>query len=138
MSLDDRLTERVREILAQRRGVTEKPLMGTAAFMVNGTMCCAVGRDGLLIRVEPEARERLLDQPFVSAMKLGVRTMKGFVLVAHEGVRTRAKLAKWLERGIAARGRSPRSTAEPGKKGSSTRRRPASKDRSSRARSSAK
>ena len=76
--------------------------MGSLAFMVGGRMCCSVGRDNLLIRVDAEGRERLLTNPFVSPMKLGGRTMKGFVRVAPEGFRTRAQLAKWIEQGIAA------------------------------------
>ena len=102
MAHDEKLAERVREILSERRAVTEKRLMGTLAFMVNGSMCCSVGRDGLLVRVEAEERERLLADPLVSPMKLGKRTMKGFVRVAAEGLKTRARLAKWLERGMAA------------------------------------
>lgn len=102
MAYDEKLAERVREVLSGRRAVTEKRLMGTLAFMVNGSMCCSVGRDGLLVRVDAEERERLLEDPLVSPMKLGKRTMKGFVRVAAEGIKTRARLVKWLDRGIAA------------------------------------
>ena len=102
MAYDDKLAERVRTILAVRPGVSEKHLMGTLAFMVNGTMCCSVGQDGLLVRVDARERDQLLGKPFVSPMKLGARTMKGFVRVSSEGLRTRANVAKWLERGIAS------------------------------------
>src|SRR6187549_2489431 len=102
MAYDEKLAERVRAVLAERRGVSEKALMGSLAFMVNGSMCCSVGRDNLLVRVDAEERERLLGDPFVLPMKLGSRTMKGFVRVAPEGFRTRARLAQWIEQGIAA------------------------------------
>jgi len=102
MAYHEKLAERVRAILAERRGVTEKRLMGTVAFLVNGAMCCSVGRDGLLVRVDAEERGQLLGVPFVSPMKLGARTMKGFVRIALEGLRTRARLEKWIERGIAS------------------------------------
>lgn len=103
MAYDEKLAKRVRTILAERPGVIEKPLMGTLAFMVNGTMCCTVGSDGrLLVRVDAPARAELLAKPFVSPMKLGSRTMKSFVRVAPEAFRTRATLAEWIERGIAA------------------------------------
>lgn len=103
MAYDEKLAQRVRTILAEHPGVAEKPMMGTLAFMVHGTMCCTVGSDGgLLVRVTVEEREGLLSEPLVSPMKLGGRTMKGFVRVAPQAFPTRAKLAKWLERGIAA------------------------------------
>ena len=119
MVYDEKLAERVRAILAERRGVTEKRLMGTLAFMVNGALCCSVGRDGLLVRVDPEERGQLLEQPFVSPMKLGARTMQGFVRIALEAVRTRARLEKWIERGIESgavrrkKGTTPRAVSLP-------------------------
>jgi len=102
MTYDEKLVDRVRAILAKQRGVTEKKLMGTLAFMVNGAMCCSVGRDGLLVRIFAEERTQLLTDTFVTSMTLGSRTMKAFLRVAPEALRTRAKLAKWIERGIAA------------------------------------
>jgi len=111
MAYDEKLAQRVRTLLAERRGVTEKRLMGTLAFMVNGSMCCSVGPDGLLVRVDTETREQLLGEPFVSPMKLGARTMKGFVRVAFEGLGTRAKVAKWIARGIAAAARPKKKTS---------------------------
>ena len=102
MAYDEKLAERVRQLLATRRGVAEKKLMGTLAFMVEGVMCCSVGGDGLLVRVKAEERAALLLEPSVSAMKLGARTMRGFVRVAPAGLRTSAALSRWLERGISA------------------------------------
>jgi len=101
MAYDEKLAERVRAILAERRGVTEKRLLGTLAFMVNGAMCCSVSRDGLLVRIDAEEREQLLRDPFASTMKLGARTMNGFLRIALEGLGTRARLEKWIARGIA-------------------------------------
>jgi|SRR6185369_5584218 len=102
MVYDEQLAERVRTVLGERRGVTEKRLLGTLAFMVNGAMCCSVGREGLLVRVDADQRAALLGEPFVSPMKLGARTMKGFVQVSLEALRTRAEVARWIERGIEA------------------------------------
>jgi hypothetical protein len=109
MAEDEVLARRVRGLLSGRQGVVEKRLMGTLAFMVNGSMCCSVGRDGLLVRVDPGERDALLANPHVAPMALGARVMKGFVRVDPEGVRTDAALAAWIERGIAAgAARAPR------------------------------
>jgi TfoX/Sxy family transcriptional regulator of competence genes len=113
MPFDEQLAARVRSILAGQRGVTEKTLMGTLAFMIDGAMCCSVGRNGLLVRVAVEQREELLGEPYVSPMKLGARTMKGFVRVAPQGLPTRAKLAKWIARGLAASAGSRRKPSKP-------------------------
>lgn len=76
--------------------------MGGRAFMVDGSMCCSVGTDGILIRVLPTEREAFLAHPHVSPMVLGQRVMKGFVRVAPAGVRTKASLEQWVLRGLNA------------------------------------
>lgn len=102
MALDERLAERVRALLSTRHGVAERLMMGGLAFLVDGSMCCSVHAASLLVRVLPAERERLLELPHVKPMRLGARTMRGFVRVDAEGVRTKAGLVKWLERGLKA------------------------------------
>jgi TfoX/Sxy family transcriptional regulator of competence genes len=107
MPYDEKVAERVRALLSSRRGVEEKSLMGHLAFMVNGSMCCSVAADSILFRVRAEEREELLASPHVKPMKMGERTMNGFVHVAAPGYRTAAALSKWLERGLAAADTKP-------------------------------
>jgi|SRR6478752_527577 len=94
---------RVREILrSKHRNVSEKKMMGALAFMIDGAMCCSVRGDALLVRVTEEERGELLSKPGVLPMKLGQRTMSGFVRVDPSACRTEAALSKWLERGVLA------------------------------------
>ena len=101
MAYDEKTVERVRQLLAGRKTVTEQPLMGGICFMLNGNMCCAVsGRGGLLVRVGPDAHTQTLREPHCWPMEMGDRVMKGYVRVAPEGYRTEGMLKKWLTRGI--------------------------------------
>jgi TfoX/Sxy family transcriptional regulator of competence genes len=109
---DEALAERVRKLLAGRRGVVEKKLMGHLAFMVNGAMCCAVGEDGLLVRVGADAREEVLAKPHVEPMVMRGRTMTGFFRVKNGGLRTAAALTKWVEGGIKAGAERKKATAK--------------------------
>jgi len=102
MAYDERTAARVRAVLAGRRGVAEKKLMGGLCFMVNDAMCCTVsGRGGLLVRVGAEAHAAMLAEPHVMPADMRGRIMTGFVRVAPEGYRTAASLRKWIERSIA-------------------------------------
>jgi hypothetical protein len=103
MAYDENTAERVRAALSDRRGVVEKKLMGGLCFMVSGSMCCSVsGKGGLLVRVGAEMHAQMLAEPHARPADMRGRTMTGFVRVDPEGYRTRAALAKWIERGVAA------------------------------------
>jgi TfoX/Sxy family transcriptional regulator of competence genes len=101
MAYDEQTAERVRKIFSGRRDVVEKKMMGGLCFMVKGAMCCSVsGRGGLMVRVGPDAHERTLREPHVTAMEMRGRVMTGFVRVTPDGYRTEAGLKKWVQRGL--------------------------------------
>lgn len=102
VAIDEALAARVRTLLSTRTDLEEKRMMGRLAFLVDGTMCCTVGTDGLLVRVTPADREKWLTLPHVQPMTMGARTMTGFVRVEHAGLRTAAALRTWVTRGLAA------------------------------------
>jgi len=102
MAYDETTAARVRRILASRRDVQETPLMGGLCFMVAGSMCCSVsGKGGLLVRVDPGDFEEVLTEPHVKPMRMGRRTMRGFVRVESEGYRADPALERWVRRGVA-------------------------------------
>ena len=82
MPYDEQTAQRVRRTPAGRDFV-EKKVMGALCSMVQGAICCSVsGRGGLLIRVGPELRPQLVREPYASPMKMGPRTMSGFVSIS--------------------------------------------------------
>ena len=101
MAYDEQTAERVRKVLAGRRDVATKKMMGGLVFMVKGNMCCSVsGRGGLLVRVGGD--EAVFGEPHVGRMKMGARTMSGFARVQPEGYGGDAALRKWVQRGLDA------------------------------------
>jgi TfoX/Sxy family transcriptional regulator of competence genes len=100
VAYDQRTVERIREIFRGHDNVVEKRMVGGLSFIVNGSMCCGVTRNDLMIRVGPENRERVLARPHVRPMKIGGKTLAGFILVEPDGYRTAAALRSWVERGI--------------------------------------
>jgi TfoX/Sxy family transcriptional regulator of competence genes len=106
MAYDEDLAERLRELLAGEKGISEKKMFGGLAFLVQGNMCVsASGQGGLLARIDPAETEAALARPHVSLMVMGGRSMDGWVRVAPEGVRTKRQLSSWVTRSLAfARG----------------------------------
>ncbi|BBY15961.1 TfoX/Sxy family protein [Mycolicibacterium litorale] len=95
------LAERIREILATERGLTEKRMFGGLAFMVNGHMAVAAsGRGGLLVRVPADQTETLLQRAHVAPMIMAGRETRGWLRVDADGVRTTRQLQSWVRRGV--------------------------------------
>jgi len=89
--------------------------MGGLCFMVAHGMCCSVsGKGGLLVRVGPEAYEEALREAHVRPMKMGTRTMSGFVRIEPEGYRTAPQLRHWVLRAVAYVESHPAKTRRPG------------------------
>lgn len=101
MAYDEELADRVRRLLATEEGLTEVPMFGGLAFLLDGNMSVAVSsRGGLLVRVGRDAVDEALARPHASLAKMGRRSMKGWILVAPAGLERRDQLAAWTRRGV--------------------------------------
>jgi TfoX/Sxy family transcriptional regulator of competence genes len=124
MAYDEITAERVRRILAGRRDIVEKKLMGGLSFMASDVMCCSVsGRGGLLVRVKAETRDRWLGEAHAQPADIGGRRMTGFIRVAPDGYRTEPSLKKWVERGLAAAAARPAVVPKKSSRGTAKRKR---------------
>lgn len=100
MAYDERLAARIRAVLADRKGLTERRMFGGIAFMLHGNMACGLTSDSLMVRVGPHRFEDALAQPHARPMDFTGRPMKGMVYVAPAGYETEEGLAAWVRRGI--------------------------------------
>ena len=98
MAYDEALAERVRAQLDREPGLTERKMFGGIAWMLDGNMAVGLISTGLLVRLGPKA-DAALEEPHASAPMMGSRVMKGFVVVAPEGVDADEQLAAWIARG---------------------------------------
>jgi len=101
VAYDEKLAERLRELLHGEEGLTEKQMFGGLAFLINGNMSVsASGQGGLLLRVDPKETDALLDEPGAEPFVMRGRSMQGWLRIAPEGVRTRRQLERWAKRGV--------------------------------------
>ena len=101
MAYDEDLANRLRELLADEDAITEKKMFGGLAFLLNGHMSVsASGKGGLLVRIDPAETDAVLKRQHVTRMKMGGRSMDGWVRVAPEGVKTKRELQSWVARSV--------------------------------------
>lgn len=100
MAFDEDLADRIRELVGTQKKITEKKMFGGIAFMVGGKMAVGIIGEDLMVRVGPDDHEAALKRALVRPMDFSGRPMKGYVYVAPDGIRTKAQLSKWVDRGI--------------------------------------
>jgi TfoX/Sxy family transcriptional regulator of competence genes len=101
MAYDEDLANRIRELLAEEPGVTEKKMFGGLAFLIGGNMAVsASGKGGLLLHVKPESTEALLQKPHTQPFEMRGRSMAGWLRVSAEGVKSKQQLQRWVARGV--------------------------------------
>ena len=102
MAYDEDLADRIRELVAGEKGLTEQKMFGGLAFLIGGNMAVAAsGQGGVLVRVDPDASDELVATTPASLMEMRGRSMRGWLRVEVDDVSTEAELAAWVERGTA-------------------------------------
>ena len=101
MAAHEQLADRVREMLAEHTDdITEKKMFGGICFMVDDKMCVAVGKDHLMVRLDPAIYDMAIEENGCRPMILGEREMKGYVHVDLDVLRTKKQLEHWVNRGL--------------------------------------
>ena len=102
MAYDEDLANRIRELIAADRDVTEKQMFGGLAFLAGGNMAVAVsGQGGLMVRVDPDETDVLVGKPHARPFEMRGRPMQGWLRVDADGLRTKRQLEPWVRRGVA-------------------------------------
>jgi TfoX/Sxy family transcriptional regulator of competence genes len=101
MAYDEDLADRIRELVAKEKDLTEQKMFGGLAFMIGGNMAvAATGQGGILVRVEPAASDKLVSTTKAHPMVMRGRAMDGWLRVDTEHVREKRQLAAWVKRGV--------------------------------------
>jgi hypothetical protein len=101
MAYDEELAGRIRELVQDEAGVSEKRMFGGLAFLVDGHLAVsASGQGGLLLRVDPVESESLTSPPDVRPFEMGGRSMSGWLHVSDESVADEEELRRWVGIGL--------------------------------------
>lgn len=96
MAYNERLADRVRELLEDRDDVTEKAMFSGICFMVDDKMCICVTSTGLLCRIGETLANEKLEEGNCTQMINNGRAMKDFVYVDDVEVETAESLNYWV------------------------------------------
>ncbi|HTU27066.1 MAG TPA: TfoX/Sxy family protein [Pirellulales bacterium] len=100
MPFSPSLADRVRQALRHTRAIDERRMFGGLAFLLRGNLLVGVRKDSLLVRLGAEAAGRALEDPHVTRFVAGQREMKGWVVVALDGLEGDPALGHWIDGAI--------------------------------------
>jgi TfoX/Sxy family transcriptional regulator of competence genes len=102
VAYDEDLADRMRTLLRDEPGLTEKTMFGGLAFLVGGNMAVAAsGQGGVLVRVDPEESDALVETTSARPMEMRGRQMRGWLRLDSDDVTAEPELARWVELGLA-------------------------------------
>jgi TfoX/Sxy family transcriptional regulator of competence genes len=102
MAYDDNLANRIRAVVQDEPGLSERRMFGGLAFLVHGNMAVsASGQGGLLLRVDPARTESLVAEPHVRRFEMRGREMDGWLRVDVEALTSDDDLRGWVSHGLA-------------------------------------
>src|SRR5262245_13899029 len=113
MAYDEGLAERIRGVLEDLAGVSERRMFGGIAFLVKGHMSVGIVQDKLMVRVGPDSYDRVLRERHARRMDFTGRPMKGFVYVVPSGYESDADLQRWVNLGVRHASSLPAKPARP-------------------------
>lgn len=101
MAYDEQLARRVRPLMVRRNGFAEKKMFGGVGYFLHGNICVGVWKEYLIVRTGHDAYAAALRAPFVKKFDITGRAMRGWVMVAPEGIEGDGELAEWIARAVA-------------------------------------
>ena len=98
MAYNEKLADRVREIIAVTHNITEeKKMFGGLCFMVKNKMCVGVEKERLMVRLDPAKYDKVMEKEGCMPMDFTGKIMKGYVFVDIGVLNTKKKLEYWIK-----------------------------------------
>ena len=113
----DHLAERVRTLVGEHPGITEKYMFGGLTFLLNGHILVGCKKDGqILISVGKENAPAAAARSGATAMVHNNREMTGFFWIDPDAIEDDDDLASWVDFAFKAVGAKPSKEARPARK----------------------
>ena len=100
MAYNEDVAERLRKVLARRKGVSERKMFGGLAFLMNGNMCCGVVDKNIVLRLGKDGAEKALRERHTREMDFTGTPMASMVFLRPAGYKNEEDLRAWVKRAV--------------------------------------
>lgn len=98
MAEEHPLIQRIRSIIREYPGYSEKRMFGGICFMIHGNMCVGNWKGSLVVRLDKKDHEQTQSEPHTSLFDITGKVMKGWALIAPQGIDSKSNLKSWIDR----------------------------------------
>jgi TfoX/Sxy family transcriptional regulator of competence genes len=98
MPYSEKIEKRIDKATASWRALEKKKMFGGICYLTAGNMCFGIYKDFLIVRLGEGAAAHE-GKKHVRPFDITGRPMKGWLMVAEEGLRGEKTLGKWLRSG---------------------------------------
>lgn len=98
MAFSESLAQRIRAVLAGKKGMAEKKMFGGVCYLLHGNLLVGVWKDSLIARLGPEGAKQALTEDSVRPFDITGKAMKNWVLVEPDGIESDEELKEWIVR----------------------------------------
>jgi TfoX/Sxy family transcriptional regulator of competence genes len=95
------LADDIRARLGSRPDLSEREMFGGIAFMIHGNMAVGVTGNELMVRVGKDSHDDAVARPGARIFDMSARPMRGWIVVATEGIADDTALEAWIDQGVA-------------------------------------
>lgn len=99
MAYNEDLASRVLSVIQNTDGFEVRRMFGGVCCLIHGHMVCGVIQDDLIVRVGPDNYQDCLARPHAREFDFTGRPMKGWVMIASDGLVMETELESWIEKG---------------------------------------
>ncbi len=102
MAYNEKIANRIREIIAATHTITEeKKMFAGLCFMVDNKMCVGVNEERVMIRFNPDLQDEIMEREGCRPMDFTGRVMRGYVFVSLDVLQTKKQLNEWIQIALA-------------------------------------
>src|SRR5688500_1760135 len=101
MAYDRGLADRVRTLLIQTHGFSERKMFGGIAFLIDEHMCCGAVKTDIVLRLAANDVPAALRSPDIRPMDFTGKQMKSMIYLSAEGSDSDDVLQEWVEAALA-------------------------------------
>lgn len=99
MAYDTTIEQQIDGLIAPRGNIEKKKMFGGVCYLTRGNMCFGIWQEYLIVRTDPATAQLQLQREHVRPFDVTGRPMRGWLMVAREGLPNNRALQGWLAMG---------------------------------------